>query len=181
MFKKKLVRLLLRAMDYLVEAIPENAYQFVRRGCVRANLGEFQDAVADFSTAIELNPTYGDAYRLRAVAFLGMQQSERAMEDIQEDLRLRPENAATRATYGDVLREMQQHAEAYREYERALELDPQCFSAFIGRAHCHYDDGDWRNAIADFRRGISLGSKNEDVRVYLGKADEHLRNATRKP
>lgn len=57
MLKQFAVRLILRALDSLIEVTPENAFQFVRRGCVRANCGHYDDAVADFSIAIDLIPT----------------------------------------------------------------------------------------------------------------------------
>jgi tetratricopeptide (TPR) repeat protein len=108
-----------------------------------------------------------------------MHDVKSALDDISEALRLRPENAETRATYGDVLRAMQQHREALCEYERALVLDSELASALIGRAYCHCENGDWKNAVADFQRGIALGSKDKDAKLFLRKAEQHLRNATR--
>jgi tetratricopeptide (TPR) repeat protein len=176
-FRKRLIRLLTRATEYVTEATPDNAYRFVRRGWLRARIGDFEDAVADFSTALELVPTYGDAYRLRAWAFLKMERYECALDDIEEDLRLRPENAETRTTYGDVLRAMGRDAEALAEYERALAWDSDSASAFIGRAYLRYRNDDWPNAIADFRRGMALGWKDEEARACLAEAEKRLGNA----
>lgn len=128
MLKEIIVRLIIRALDRLTERTPEDAYQIVRRGCLRANVGDVEDAIADFSKAIGLIPTYGEAYRLRALAYLQMNELDSAMADIKEDLRLRPENSDTRSTYGDILRRMQQHREALRDYERSLELDSKSAS-----------------------------------------------------
>jgi tetratricopeptide (TPR) repeat protein len=72
------------------------------------------------------------------------------MEDIEEDLELRLENAETHATHGDVLREMGQQSDALRAYTQALELDPNSAPGLVGRGYCDYDKGDWENAIADF-------------------------------
>ena len=49
----------------------------------------------------------------------------------------------------------------------------------VGRGYCHYEHGDWASAISDFRQGIALGSKDKEAPVYLRKAEEHLKNASR--
>jgi len=170
MFKKLISRFALWSLDRLIEPIPANAHQIVRRGYARADVGDFDGAIADFSTAIELVPHYGDAFRLRAETFLLKHDVQSAMKDILEDLRLRPENAETHAIHGDVLREMQQYSDAMSMYERALALDPNSASGLVGRAYCHYNNGDWESAIADFRRGLAQSSKDKDAQVCLRKA-----------
>ena len=97
-----------------------------------------------------------------------------ARREIRKDLRLRPENAETRAAHGDVLREMQQHSKALHEYEPALALDSVLATAFIGRAFCNYDKGSWGSAATDFHRGIALGWKDKNVKACLAKAEENM-------
>lgn len=97
---KTIRRLILRVLDGLTEATPENAGLIFHRGAVRGNLGNYEDAVADFSKAIELVPNYGAAYRGRAICYLRLHDVENALQDIQEGLLLEPENAETHATHG---------------------------------------------------------------------------------
>ena len=179
MFKKTISHFVLWSLDRMIDATPENAHQIVKRGCARADLGDFDGGIADFTTAIELVPHYGDAYRFRAMTYLLKHDVESALEDVEEDLELRPENADSHAMHGDVLREMRRQPDALRAYERALELDPKSALGLVGRAYCHFDKGDWEKAIADFRRGFSQGSKDKDAKLHLKKAEENLRNSTR--
>lgn len=178
--RKSFARCVFSCLDGLIEATPENAFNIVKRGYYRADCGDYDGGIADFSKAIELVPNYGDAYRIRALTYLRKHDVESAMDDIEVDLQLRPENAETHATHGDVLREAGRQSDALRAYTRALDLDPSSAPALVGRGYCDYESGDWEKAIAYFRRGFSQGSKDKDAKVYLKKAEEHLRNSKRK-
>jgi regulator of sirC expression with transglutaminase-like and TPR domain len=68
--KQSIRRFIFWCLDGLIEVTPENAYSIVRRGYFRADCGDYDGGIADFSKAIELVPNYGDAYRIRARTYL---------------------------------------------------------------------------------------------------------------
>src|SRR5262249_29638781 len=55
-----------------------------------ANKGDYDRAVADFSTAIHLDPTDADAYNDRGAAWLAKGENDLAFADFSEAIRLNP-------------------------------------------------------------------------------------------
>lgn len=57
---------------------------------------------------------------------------------------------------------------AIEAYTQAIELDAKNDSAFLHRAYCYYDSGDFAKAIADLKRAIEL--QPNDSRAYEKRA-----------
>lgn len=81
--------------DY-TEAInlaPANAYAYLGRGSVYAELNTFDEAIADLSKAIALNADLKEAYFNRAYAYQGTGNYEKAIADVSKFLELLPGDA----------------------------------------------------------------------------------------
>jgi tetratricopeptide (TPR) repeat protein len=61
------------------------------RGSVKIKLGRYEEAIDDFSTAIELNPRFGRAFAYRSGAREKLGQKREAAADYAEAIRLDPE------------------------------------------------------------------------------------------
>ena len=68
-----------RAIEACTEAINSGewsggdlAWAYTNRGLAHYELGEYRDALADYSEALELDPDYGDAHYGRAAAYCSM-------------------------------------------------------------------------------------------------------------
>lgn len=55
-------------IETAIELAPDLAPAFVARGLWRLDAGQVQDAISDFTRAIEIDPQYGEAYYHRAIA-----------------------------------------------------------------------------------------------------------------
>ena len=62
--------------------------------------GEYDQAIADFAKALELNPNYADAYRVRGLAYAYKKEYDQAVADFSKTLELNPDVAATYALRG---------------------------------------------------------------------------------
>ena len=63
------------------------------RSVAYTNLGNYTQAVADFSRAIELNPGHGETYSNRGVAYNRLGNREDAIDDMRIAARLGHEGA----------------------------------------------------------------------------------------
>jgi tetratricopeptide (TPR) repeat protein len=98
---------------------------YVNRGIVYMNRRDYDRALADFDTAIRLEPTLAEGHINRGAALLSRNDYAAAIAAIDQGLELAPEEPA-RAYYnrGVAHEELGQIAEAYRDYRRASELAP---------------------------------------------------------
>jgi len=81
-------------MERALGVAPNNAEFLNARGTIRLLRGEDGDAIADFSKAIMIKPSYALAYNHRGVAFCRAGQRETGIADLQTALELDPSGPA---------------------------------------------------------------------------------------
>ena len=62
---------------------PKSAEDFKSRGDVFTSQGKIDNAISDYSKAIEINPNDGEAYNNRAIIYYGKKEYAKAWEDTQ--------------------------------------------------------------------------------------------------
>jgi len=174
MLRRLLGLAMLWCLDKMIDNTPENSYQLLRRGWFRLDYGFYEKAVSDFTLVLDLNPEYGDAFRLRALSQLRLERPDLAIEDIRRDLAIRPDNPITHVTHGDVLRALNKSDDALRAYSHAVSLDPTSKNGWAGCGDMHFQRADWESAVTCLRRGIALGSNDNSSRQRLRQAEHNL-------
>jgi tetratricopeptide (TPR) repeat protein len=88
-------------------------------------------AVEDFSTILEiLNPRYVDAYNNRAFSYNCMQEWEKAVQDCESAIKIKPKLAEARRIRSYAYLQMGKYEEAIEEASHAIEL----FGSFYAKA-----------------------------------------------
>jgi tetratricopeptide (TPR) repeat protein len=82
------------------------AEEHYNKGCEYGLQGCFDDAIAQFSKAIELDPQFASAYAYRALAYTGLGNKQQAERDIHKAVEL--------GANADLLREMVEAEKAQR-------------------------------------------------------------------
>ena len=114
----------------------------------------YRKAIEDFSEALGLAPTYGDAYFYRAVAYHDQKRFEDALQDLRQAFGLRDSTAAA-----------------------------QLCDMHLIRAHCHYGRGEWQEALNAYRKYVELapighGSVNK-ARAHMKECQQRLTTGRR--
>jgi len=68
------------------------AEEFLKLETEAYRLGDYRDAITDFSEAVCLQPDTADAYRGRRWAKHGLKDSQSSIADCSETIRLQPDN-----------------------------------------------------------------------------------------
>lgn len=111
---------------------PTNAYTFLKRGKEFLKIGNYDQAVADFSQAIELLPDFAEAYVNRAKAYKALGMFQQALADYNKNIQLNPGTDAY--AYRGMLFDMLQDFERARaDFTKAREIDPKTAYAYNNR------------------------------------------------
>lgn len=114
------------AMLYLDRALminPKKGSLLNHRGWVKQQLKDFKGALADFSTAIELDTLNDSAYVNRAALYSLMDMDSKAMDDLNKAIALNPTNGTAYSSRGSILSN-QDHADALNDLRKAATIDP---------------------------------------------------------
>lgn len=122
-----------QALSKAIEKYERHAMAYERRGYVNYKLGNFKDALYDFSKSIDIYPHNPDAFYGRAKVLMLKNEWESAIQDfdatMQRSLPLQPIYWLARLKKGDSLFHSKRYAEAKKELELYLkrpfaETDP---------------------------------------------------------
>jgi tetratricopeptide (TPR) repeat protein len=132
------------------------------------------EALANFSTAIEMNPKYAEAYAMRAECKQDMEQYAEARADFDTALKLDPKLATAFVARAklDLVEELPE--QAMIDADSAIRLDEKLGEAYLYRGHAKMQLEDYDLAIEDLLEANRLmqqgsGEANAQAHAMLGK------------
>jgi tetratricopeptide (TPR) repeat protein len=120
--------------------------------------GDNDRAIADYSEAIRLSPSYAVAYNNRGLVYHDMRHYERAIADYNDAIRLNPSYALAYYNRGNAYQAKGNYEHAIADYNDAIRLNPSDAFAYNNRGFAHHAKGDYDRAIADYTESIGLRS-----------------------
>lgn len=111
---------------------PASTMVLMKRGLVYRDRGRWEEALADFSRAVELSPEYAEAYREKGIAenklYSKKKEDERPAdmpsgeESLRKAIELNSDDFDALSSLGGVLKRQERFAEAAEMYRRATEI-----------------------------------------------------------
>jgi tetratricopeptide (TPR) repeat protein len=108
--------------------------------------GDADAAIKEYTTVIELRPDLPEAYNNLAVAQKKKGELNQAIASLNKALERKADFAAALTTRGGILAEQNRWAEARRDFEAALKLNPADDGALYGLAEARRADRDYAGA-----------------------------------
>jgi tetratricopeptide (TPR) repeat protein len=112
------------AADTRALEIQPNPVRYANRGTTYLALGNYSAALSDGQASVALDPGYGDAYALEAMAYLGMNRTTDAQEAIDHSFALEPENPSYWHVQGLIALTAGNCTLAIESLQRSIILDP---------------------------------------------------------
>ena len=148
----------------------------LNRGAARAVLGDRTLAGGDYLEALRhydgaIDPSQPDALNLyrRGAALDALGQSDRALRDYNQAIRLDPRYPLAYYARGVLLAGYKRTFDrAIGDFDKVLVLEPGNVAALIRRGEAYGKLGDFGNAMADLDRAAGLAPDDPEVYVYRG-------------
>jgi tetratricopeptide (TPR) repeat protein len=162
------------ACTVVIEANPKVAFAYVARAdaSLHVSTDNFNALLADYSKAIELDPTLAAAYLGRARVNFSRgtfksrlegvdspQFNVLVLDDLNRAVELEPDNVRALRWRASQLMSEDKLDQALADYETVVRLKPDDDDSYTGRARAHFELGHYAQAIADYDKSFYLGKK----------------------
>lgn len=156
---------------------PADAIAINNRGNIRMEqLGEYEKAYKDFSTALVADPTLLTARYNRALAAMNLSQYEPAIADLSACLEQGFMVGTVHGLRGICLAATGRHGEAAEDLKIALRADPDNAIYWATYGLCEYEHGLYQQAIETLSHALTLNPHQPEMQNVRGMAYFFLEN-----
>jgi Flp pilus assembly protein TadD len=143
-----------------------------KSNCLERNNVSNDQIIASCTSLIELGGLGGQelaaAYFSRAIAHIVKTQPDLAIQDLDQVVKLTPDDATALDERGAAYFSKGDFDHALADFNQSIRLNPKDFTAYNNRGTIYYALNQWANAVADFTSAIGLDPNV--ARIYLSRA-----------
>jgi Tfp pilus assembly protein PilF len=130
-------------------------------------------SIPHFQKAVELYPSYAQAYTMLAVAFLHLNNRNSASSAVSTAVEVDPSFAPAHTVQGRIFLEERKFSQAEKSLQESLRLDPQSWESHFEMARCFYNTNRTTQALEQAQAARNLPGSNPLSRLLL--ADIYLK------
>ncbi len=147
---------------------PESAaFCYANRGRLSIERGKINDALQDYSRAIDLDSKNALRYVDRAYLYSDyFKDLQLALDDIRQAIKLQPNNDTFHVELGDIFYQFNQLKLAEQSYQDALRLNPENVDAINDLGVLYQSKGELDRAIELYTEGIKLEKINPETAAF---------------
>ena len=134
-------------------------------GKVNMKKGNYEEAIQNFTDAIETNPLFPIAYHNRSICYKNLGQYAEAERDLQKAIELNDNIASFYFTMAKLNEKLGMERKALSNYRKALDKDQNYQEALINYSQLLKGLGDYGEGMKYFKQAISE-TKNESEREF---------------
>ena len=135
---------------------------------------DLRHALAQTTKAVDLDPRFAEVFALRSMLYDDLQMQTKAQEAIAKALELAPNLGSAHFALGRLLVGEYDLLRAEKEFQRALELDPERWSATESIAMIEAFRGQFTQSIEGQQRAVHRGDRISHVRERDRRAGERV-------
>jgi tetratricopeptide (TPR) repeat protein len=169
-------------IDYFDRAILINPLYldaYIIRAKVKSCMGDKEDAIDDYTQAIEIDPTNSWTYYWRAFA---RKEGRDAIVDLDKSININPNHADAYSHRGWLKYRLGDYQGAtddrnqglaveINDYSQRIALNPNDSDAYFLRAKAKCSLGDYQGKIDDYHLGLTIAIDTNDSNAFLKRAE----------
>ncbi|ESP04783.1 hypothetical protein LOTGIDRAFT_156007 [Lottia gigantea] len=129
--------------------------------------GHLMQAWEQFTSAIEVKPTYKPALEGRAIVNLQMSNMFGASQDITASIKVQP-TAELLTNRGVIQQFMNDSINAMRDYQAAIKLDKTYSLAYFNMGNVNFHTRHFKQALDNYNKAVEFNNKDESA--FLNRA-----------
>lgn len=129
---------------------------YVSRGHINYSIKGYEQAIADYNRAAEIDPNDEYIYYYRGNTYYDLKRYDMAHIDYSLAIDIDPEFAEAYNRRGDVYHVLKQYKQAINEYNQAILFDPSNANVYNSRAVAYDNLKQYEQAIADYTQAIRI-------------------------
>ncbi len=134
-------------------------------------------ALAEYTQAIELDRNYADAYYARGKTYFDRNDLDAAISDFNQVIRINAKYPKIYSARGMALRQKQELDKALADFTTAIQLDSSDADAYFGRGAIELVRNNFNSAISDLTRVIRINARYPGAYTLRGFANHNLGNS----
>ena len=159
----------------VIEADPKRGLVILNRGFAYEKLGQFEKALADYTTALKLMPDDAQTYFSKAdIEFIQLKQLQPAIDDYTKGLAIEKTNIDVLLNRAACQFQLKNFPAALADYSSALALKPGNGEITKNRAAVYLQLKDYKSAIVDYSTYLQKAGASGDANVYRLRAACYL-------
>ena len=147
---------------------------YYRWGQEKYESRDYENAIADYDMAIQLNPYHANAYNNRGNVKYKLGQYDAAIADYDMTIKLKSDHVDAYNNRGNVKYKLGQYDAAIADYDTAIYLNPDHVDTYNNRGKAKHNLGQYDAAIANYNIAILLNSDYADAYNNRGNAKYKL-------
>lgn len=151
-----------------VKLIPVLSEVYKNRGTAKDKLGQYKEAIDDYTKAIELMPQDATAFNNRGLSKNKLAWFEEAVLDFNKAIDINPNEAYFYNNRGLSSFALGHIDEAFADFSKAINVNPNLAIAYLNRGNINTSLGFHLEAIPDFLKAIELNPTDSKAHNNLG-------------
>jgi tetratricopeptide (TPR) repeat protein len=162
--------------DDAVRKSAHKARPYNSRGLCYAIKGSLDQAMADYSRAIEIDPLFVEAYNNRGLVYQNKGSFNKAIDEYKKALTINPTFFKAYNNRGVAYQERGSLEQALADYNKAIAINPNYADAYYNRGLVYQSKDDFNQALADYNKAIAINPDYANVynnrgNIYYSKGN----------
>jgi tetratricopeptide (TPR) repeat protein len=139
-----------------IRKFPLKPRPYLNRGLAYQFSGDLEQAIADYTRAIEADRNLAEAYINRGNIYAYTGRPDLALSDYDKAIEIDPRSAVAYTNRGLARHSKGRIEEALSDYNRAIEISPNSADVYSNRGNIYLSKGDFDRAISDYDEAIKI-------------------------
>jgi len=156
-----------------------SAELYYKKGSMFYNLQKYNTALDDFTSAINLDKDYEQAYKWRGYTYNALEDYKSAAGDLKNYTRAVQDDHDAFTMFSQVLYNTDEIDDAIKAAATAIELDPDMADGYTLRGYGYFIKKNYKAATSDFRTVLELDPENAYAKENLAEITRLEQQAAR--